>query len=87
MLDQALFTQKGCYRSMDIQMSQNTRKEVLAKMRRRYARAGRQYKGKIIDEIVALCGYHRKAAIRALQPKKNPAAPAVLGRPKVYEPE
>jgi hypothetical protein len=72
---------------MDTQMSEKTRKEVLAKMRGRYARAGRQYKGKIIDEVVELFGYHRKAAIRALRPKNRPLAPAIVGRPKIYHPE
>ena len=36
-------------------------------MRRRYASAGYEYKGKLIDEAVELFGYHRNAAIRALR--------------------
>ena len=51
---------------MDTQMSQITRQEVLAKKRDRYARAGKEHKTKIINELVELFGYHRKAAIRAL---------------------
>src|SRR5438045_1177684 len=49
---------------MDTKMSQKTREEVLEKLRPRYARAGKEHKGKIIDEVVQLFGYHRKAALR-----------------------
>ena len=50
-------------------MSKITRQEVLAKKRDRYVRAGKEHKSKIIDELVELFGYHRKAAIRALRPR------------------
>jgi hypothetical protein len=72
---------------MDTQMSQITRQEVLVRKRERYARAGREHKSKIIDELVELFGYHRKAAIRALQERPALAAPFVVGRPKTYDPE
>lgn len=68
-------------------MSQKTRREVLAKKRERYARAGKVHKTKIINELVELFGYHRKAAIRALRPRTEIAAPYVIGRPKEYDPE
>ena len=68
-------------------MSQITRTEVLAKKRERYARAGKEHKTKIINELVELFGYHRKAAIRALQVRPLIAAPFVLGRPKEYDPD
>lgn len=57
-------TQKGCYRAMEPKMSQITRTEVLAQKRDRYARAGKEHKTKIINELVELFGYHRKAASR-----------------------
>jgi excinuclease ABC subunit A len=47
---------------MEHKMSQITRTEVLAKKRERYARAGKEHKTKIINELVELFGYHRKAA-------------------------
>ncbi|MFM8620135.1 MAG: integrase [Opitutaceae bacterium] len=72
---------------MDTQMSEKTRQEVLAKKRGRYARAGKEHKGKILDEVIELFGYHRKAAIRALRPKAAVSAPYVPGRPKEYDPE
>jgi hypothetical protein len=64
-----------------------TRQEVLAAKRDRYARAGKEHKTKIINELVDLFGYHRKAAIRALQVRAVVGAPFVLGRPREYEPQ
>ncbi len=69
-------------------MSQQTKREVLARLRRSYAKAGAEYKHQLLDQAVALLGYHRKAAIRALRAQPPPVrAPAVLrGRPRDYEP-
>lgn len=69
-------------------MSQQTKREVLARLRRSYAKAGAEYKRQLLDQAVALLGYHRKAAIRALRAQPPPVrAPAVLrGRPRDYEP-
>jgi hypothetical protein len=48
-------------------MSMSSRKEYLTKMRARYARAqGRRYKSRLIGEVVAMCGYDRKHAIKVL---------------------
>ena len=74
---------------MNPQMSQQTKQEVLAQWRARYARAGRQYKTKILDEVVALFDCHRKSAVRMLRarPASPPAAPYARGRPRTYDPE
>src|SRR5881396_99231 len=72
---------------MEHKMSQITRREVLGRKRDRYARAGKEHKGKIINELVDLFGYHRKAAIRALRVRQAIAAPFVPGRPKEYDPD
>lgn len=73
---------------MNPQMSQNTRQEVLIPMRRRYLRAGRNYKARRLDELGELFGYHRKAAGRALRPRPALArAPFAPGRPKEYDPD
>jgi len=72
---------------MNTKMSQITRQEVLGAKRDRYARAGKEHKTKIINELVELFGYHRKAAIRALQIRPVMAAPFVLGRPREYDPD
>ena len=54
-------------------MSQKTRAEVLAKKRDRYARAGKEHKTKIINEVVELFDCHRKAATWN---ESAPASPA-----------
>lgn len=70
-------------------MSQKTKHEVLAKLRRHYAKAGLRSKGQLLDQAIALLGYHRKAAIRAL--RIRPAPPRTfrvrLGRPREYDPQ
>jgi hypothetical protein len=72
---------------MDKTMSQKTRKEVLGKMKRRYLRAGKVYKKRLLDQAQELFGYHRKAAIRALRaPELEPGPRVVSGRPVEYEP-
>lgn len=68
-------------------MNERTREEVLAKKRERYARAGKEHKAKILDEVIELFGYHRKAAIRALRPRAVVRAPFVRGRPREYDPQ
>jgi hypothetical protein len=82
--------QKGdVTRNLHPELSQITRKEILTKMQVRYRRAGLEYKSKMLDEVVELFGYYRKAAVRALgRPVKVETwAPLVIGRPKEYEPE
>ena len=72
---------------MDKTMSRKTRKEVLAKMRRRYRTAGMEYKKKLLDQAQELFGYHRKAAIRALRAATVEPGPGIItGRPVEYEP-
>lgn len=72
---------------MDPRMNERTREEVLAKKRERYARAGKEHKAKILDEVIELFGYHRKAAIRALRRRAVVEAPFVRGRPREYDPQ
>jgi hypothetical protein len=72
---------------MDQTMSQTTRKEVLSKLRRRYQNAGWEHKRKLLDQAQDWLGYHRKAAIRALNTPPLERAPwIVAGRPVTYEP-
>jgi hypothetical protein len=73
---------------MDKGMSGKARKEVLAKMKRRYRTAGSEYKTKLLDQAQDLFGYHRKAAIRALRAPSVEAMPrSITGRPVEYEPK
>ena len=74
---------------MHSDMSKETKDQVLARLRRRYASAGPSYKTKLLDQAVELLGYHRKAAIRALRQVQEVTCRVnlVLGRPKTYQPE
>ena len=70
---------------MDETMSTTTKSEIMVKMRRRYLTAGLEHKGKLIDQAVSLLGYHRKAAIRALNGSTMVAIAIRTGRPREYE--
>src|SRR5437660_1489920 len=70
---------------MDETMSAKTKLEVLTKLRRRYVSAGIEHKGKLIDQAVSLLGYHRKAAIRALNGSSSVSVSIRTGRPREYE--
>ena len=59
----------------------------MAKLTKNYVKAGAEYRVKLIDQAVELMGYHRKAAIRALNRKpKLEVSPLRLktGRPREY---
>jgi hypothetical protein len=73
---------------MDAIMSQQTKKEILEKLRTRYGKAGKIHRVKLIDQAVELTGYHRKSAIRSLnwEPALSLGMPGLIGRPKEYEP-
>src|SRR5437899_9164678 len=70
---------------MDETMSTTTKTQILVKMRRRYLSAGLEHKGKLIDQAVSLLGYHRKAAIRALNGSSSVGVLIRTGRPPQYE--
>jgi hypothetical protein len=63
-------------------------REYAAKQRARYQHAPRAEKRRLLDEVVAVTGIHRKAAIRLLRrvPRGLPARPR-SGRPRHYGPE
>ncbi len=68
-------------------MSQQTKTEVMAKLRRRYASAGLEHKGRLLDQAQELMGYHRKSAIRAMRAPQVALGPRIItGRPLEYEP-
>jgi hypothetical protein len=67
-------------------MSIEAKGEYLGRIYDRYQRAGREHKGKILDEFCAVCGYHRKSALRRL---RQPLVRTVKRRPgpkRVYDP-
>jgi Integrase core domain len=48
------------------QISMGARREVVWAVAKRYEAAGRREKGRILDELTAMTGWHRKHAVRAL---------------------
>jgi hypothetical protein len=48
------------------QISMGARREVLSAVAERYRSARRREKGRILDELCATVGWHRKHAVRAL---------------------
>ena len=61
-----------------------TRKELIEALRARYRSAAFGDRIKILDEFVALTGYHRKHAIRLLR-EEVPAAKATCVRNRLYD--
>jgi hypothetical protein len=48
-------------------MSAKSRREVLEQARRRYGDRGKEGRGRLLDEVCALCGYERKYASKVLR--------------------
>ncbi|HEX4350653.1 MAG TPA: hypothetical protein VH251_09700, partial [Verrucomicrobiae bacterium] len=67
-------------------MSLSAKRETLAPIHGRYQRAGRPLKTLILDEFCALCGYHRKAALRLLNRPLRASPPARSGPKVLYDP-
>ncbi len=65
-------------------MGKNERQAYLKAIRLRYRRAGKKAKIAILDEFCAVCGYHRKYAIRILNLRGKPRKPQRPGRKPVY---
>jgi hypothetical protein len=62
-------------------------REYAAVQRERYQQAPRAEKHRLLDEIVAVTGLHRKAAIRLLRRAPGPVVPRPRsGRPRLYGP-
>ncbi|MHB1267859.1 MAG: integrase catalytic domain-containing protein [Acidithiobacillus ferriphilus] len=61
---------------MERRFSMTTRKELVEAVGARYRAAGRAERAKILDEFVALTGYHRKHANRVLLKVSRPREPA-----------
>ena len=61
-----------------------TRKELVEALRARYRSAAFGERIKILDEFVAVTGYHRKHAIRVLR-EQVAAATAASARNRLYD--
>jgi hypothetical protein len=60
--------------------------EYVAAQQDRYTRATRGEKGRLLDEMVAVTGYHRKAVLRLLHGRSRPPPTGRrAGRPRVYD--
>jgi len=65
-----------------------SKREYLAKMRWRYGQArGRQYKSRLIEELMAVCGYSRKHAIKVLKRRGRPRVLKKSGPKPIYAQE
>ena len=70
--------QKSALPDLHSHMSNQTKHELVARLRRRCATAGPQSNSQRLDQAVQRLGYHRKAAIRALRAKPSGQRPAGL---------
>lgn len=57
-------------------MAQRSKHEYLCVMWERYQRAGRKERSGLLDEVIWMCGYHRKYAIGLLG-RSAPPRPSV----------
>jgi hypothetical protein len=70
--------QKSVLPAKNTKRSAQTKREMLAKLRRAGARAGSLYKRRLLHQAVSCLGYHRKAAICALRASPVAARPPGL---------
>lgn len=54
---------------MDNKISTDTKVELLTVLKTQYRKSSKMQKTKILDQFIAVSGYHRKHAIRLLQMK------------------
>ena len=66
-------------------VSKTARKEILEAVRTRYEKASKLEKGAILSEFAAVSGYHRKHAIRLLNPSIEVPVKNVVKSERVYD--
>jgi hypothetical protein len=66
-------------------MSQRSKRELIEAIHPRYLKANKAGKAQILDEFIAVTGYHRKHAIRVLRHGPKPKGLKKPGRRKVYQ--
>lgn len=66
-------------------MSQGSKRELLETIRPRYRKASKKDKQRILDEFVAVTGYHRKYAIRILRSEEHKEHRKKPGPRKIYQ--
>ncbi len=65
-------------------MTRTSIQEYTEAVRWRYLRSSKADKGKVLDELTKVTGYHRKAAIRLLHQTNKPGSSKKRGRPRKY---
>jgi len=65
-------------------MGKNERQAYLKAIRARYRRVSKKAKARILDEFCAVCGYHRKYAIRLLNQRRRTQRRRRPGRKPIY---
>jgi hypothetical protein len=68
-------------------MSQRSKRELIETIHPRYLKANKAGKEQILDEFIAITGYHRKYAIRVLKHGPKPKGLKKPGRRKIYQGE
>lgn len=68
-------------------LQQDARRDIVQAISERYAAATKVEKAKILDEFVAITGYHRKHAIRVLKKPEGQLESTKVrsSRPRVYD--
>jgi len=62
------------------------KREVVSAVAERYRAAGRSAKGRILDELCSVTGWHRKHAIRVLSPREKSVSAQQRQRHRTYGP-
>src|ERR671933_399920 len=64
-------------------VQRQSKQEYMARMQVRYLKATRREKGHLLDEVVAVTGYHRRHAVRVLRQGRfpDPKLAAIQGQP------
>ena len=70
---------------MAIKMTHTARAELTDVVRKRYRAAAGADKSKILDEFIAVTGYHHKSAIRALNSEPTSKKRQTRARPPLYD--
>ncbi len=68
-------------------MRRGSVKEYVEAIRGRYRKGNRREKGRMLEEVTEVTGYHRKSAIRLLGEIPRKREPSGRGRPCAYGPE
>ncbi|MDB6104580.1 MAG: hypothetical protein JWO52_4579 [Gammaproteobacteria bacterium] len=70
---------------MGTKMTHTARAELTHVVRRRYCAAASAEKHRILDEFIAVTGYHEKSAIRVLNTEPTAKRRQIRNRPSLYD--